>query len=43
MVDIVFSEFFLESFYFCLETLILGNGTSLLGVDKLTLENIQDS
>ena len=36
-------SFFLESFYFFLETLILRNGVSLLGVDKLTLENIQDS
>ena len=43
MVDIAFSVFFHESFYFFLETLILGNGMSLLGVDKLTLENIQDS
>ena len=42
-LTLLFLSFFHESFYFFLETLILGNGMSLLGVDKFTLENILDS
>ena len=42
-LSLLFLSFFHESFYFFLETLNLENGMSFLGVDKLTLENIQDS